>query len=635
MAKAATKWLPLFRTYISHLRITSKHAAEDPDGDGIPLKLWTSQTRVLEEICDGLENGIHTFYVLKSRQLGVTTVTLAILLFWLALHPNTIACQVSESDKSSVKNRATISAYLASLEAFMGKSFGVIKNNKYGITFRNKSRLDFLVAGKSKTNWGEGEGYLAGVLTEVAAYGREEGIDSFRHATAPENPRALYIYEGTAKGPNHWKDMWEAALQDEYTSRCIFVGWWSHDLQRIKATDRRFVSFGIEQPTPLEHDYIVAVRHQYGYEVDREQLAWYRWQATLPNSNIADLDQNQAWTAQQCFVQSGISFFQTRLLAKRRDEIQDAPANTSIEDGGFGYKAYNFYLGDDYHLSKVEEIISFIPPEQRKLRIWEKPHPEGWYSIGVDPAFGRNDVGDLHAIEVWRCFADRMVQVAEWADNVPDTRHCAWVMAFLAGQYQNCRLNVDLTGGPGAAVMQAFQDLRDRMRSELYAGKVEVFEDFLAAANWYLYRRIDSPGPGYMYNTKVGRDLKFRMMNMLRDSWVTNLLEIRSIPLLDEMANVRQANSDIAAEIGPSGTGKSRDDRTFALALAHLTWAENLRPGLIAQGITWEGTKAKEKGEISPLADRLNRRVYSLMKAADEAMDLPPPRTFFEQRGLN
>ena len=54
--------------------------------------------------------------------------------------------------------------------------------------------------------------------------------------------------------------------------------------------------------------------------------------------------------------------------------------------------------------------------------------------------------------------------------------------------------------------------------------------EFPAASNWHLYRRIDSPGPGYQYNTKLGVDLKFKMMNILRDSWVTNLLETRSVP---------------------------------------------------------------------------------------------------------
>src|SRR3954468_488169 len=122
MAKStATRWLPLFRKYIANLRIQSKHAESDPDGTGISLKMWTSQTRVLEEICQGLEDGIHIFYILKSRQLGVTTITLAILLFWLALHPNTIGCLVSDSDKNASKNRATIRKYMESLESFMGK----------------------------------------------------------------------------------------------------------------------------------------------------------------------------------------------------------------------------------------------------------------------------------------------------------------------------------------------------------------------------------------------------------------------------------------------------------------------------------------------------------------------------------
>jgi hypothetical protein len=156
------------------------------------------------------------------------------------------------------------------------------------------------------------------------------------------------------------------------------------------------------------------------------------------------------------------------------------------------------------------------------------------------------------------------------------------------------------------------------------------FDDFLPAANWYLYRRIDSPGPGFQYNTKLGVDLKFKICNMIRDSWVTNLLEIRYIPLLDEMSNVVQTRGDI----GASAPGRQRDDRTFAMALANQTWVENLRGGLISQGITWDGAVKKERGLISPVADQLNRRVFSILRAADEMMDLPPPKTFFEARGL-
>ncbi len=631
MAKSATKWLPLFRSYLKNLRIQSKHAAEDVDGTGIELSLWTSQTRVLEAICDGLENGIHCFYILKSRQLGVTTITLAILLFWLALHPNTIGCLVSDSEKNAAKNRETVRKYLTSLSGFMGKGFAVKRDNRFGITFTNGSRLDFLVAG-TKKSWGEGEGYMVGHLTETASYGKAEGLESFRHTMAPDNPRALYIFESTAHGPNHWKDMWDAARQDPYSSRCIFVGWWSNDLQRIKRSDRRFAAFGTSPLTPEENDKVIEVKQLYNYDISIEQLAWYRLEQTRPNASSDDMDQNQPWTESDAFIQSGISFFQQRLIAQRRDEITSAPA-AGVEDGGFGYKAYTFYLGDDYHLSKVEAITQAVAPDHIKLRVWEQPHPEGVYVIGVDPAGGRSEVSNNHCASVWRCFADKMVQVAEWADSIPETRCCAWVTAYLAGQYQNCRINIDLTGGIGLAIMQEFDSLRSRMRSELYQSKVGDFEDFISAANWHLYRRIDSPGPGYQYNTKLGRDLKFKMMNVMRDSWKMNLVEIRSVPLLDEMATVIQDNE--RWDIGASAPGRLRDDRTFAMALANWTWTENVRAMMISQGITWDSSMKKESGEISPIADQLNRRVWSIMRAAEEAPDLPPPRTFFEERGLS
>ena len=674
MAKASTRWVPLYRKYLSSLRIQSKHAASDPDGEGIKLKMWTSQRRVLDAILDGLQRGIHVFYCLKSRQLGVTTITLSILLFWLAYNPNTIGCLASDSDKNAQKARSTIRRYLKSLAPFMGKSFAVVTDNKFGFEFSNGSRLDMLVAGKSKVAWAEGEGYMVGHLTELANYGKSEGISSFRHTMAPENPRSLYIFESTAHGPNHWKDMWEAAREDEFGCACVFVGWWSHDLQKIRMSDPRWKKFGTQEPTPEENDLIAAVRKQYDYEVTMEQLAWYRYQQTLPNSEDGDMDQSQPWTEDQAFVQSGVSFFQNRLIAQRRqfiidtnDEVESRqeaagePIEASVANGGFAYQQYQFYLGDEFHLSKIESIGVPLPSDQIKLRVWEKPHPEGIYAIGVDPAGGRSEESNAHCASVWRCFADKMVQVAEWADSLPETRHCAWVTAYLAGQYQNCRINIDLTGGIGSAIMQAFDDLRSRMRSEEYQtlirnlAEAEIaenrakreaageklgmghnqgprweFDDFLPAANWYLYRRIDSPGPGYQYNTKLGVDLKFKICNMIRDSWVTNLLEIRSIPLLDEMSNVVQTRSDI----GASAPGRQRDDRTFAMALANQTWVENLRGGLISQGITWDGAKKKQAGLISPLADQLNRKVFSILRAADEMADLPPPRSFFENRGL-
>lgn len=641
----ATRWLPLFTKFIRNLRITSKWAESDPDGEGIPLRMWLSQKMVLEKICEALENEVHVFYILKSRQLGVTTITMAIILFWLALHANTIGVYVADSEDNAVKGRTTLRKYVQSLAPFMGKSFSISRFNKHTIEFSNGSRLDIRVAGKTKANWGEGEGYLVGHLTECSKFGQVAGLDNFRHAMAPQNPRALYIYESTANGPNHWATMWENALKDEHTSCCIFVGWWASEKNIIRSNARAYETYGNMEPTPQENDLMKIVRDHYGVEITREQLAWKRWSDAQSKSGDGDTDQNQPWHAAQAFVESGFSFFQTRRVAERINFINEAPPYPVFKPKdfdqvfpgqefapGFMFQPYRFYLGDEYHLSNREWLgDQQITSDDITLREWEAPVDGAHYAIGGDMAFGRNDWQDRHAIEVWRCFADKLVQVAEYADYAVDTRQAAWVLAYLAGRYYPNMVNIDLAGGPGAMVMQEFGNLRERLRSDMYQKLApKTPEDFLSNSSWYLYRRVDSPGPGFMYGTKTSHDIKFRMMNGFRDAFVTNLLEIRSIPLLKEMLNVRQVGPDI----GAAAQGRDKDDRTFATALAQMTWSEHFRPWMITQGITWEGSIAQEEGRASGVSVKLNQMVHNLFMTAEQDALLPPPRSFLDARGL-
>ena len=50
-------------------------------------QLLGTQTYVMDEIAKGLEEGIHFFVVLKGRQLGITTISLALDLYWHFLNP--------------------------------------------------------------------------------------------------------------------------------------------------------------------------------------------------------------------------------------------------------------------------------------------------------------------------------------------------------------------------------------------------------------------------------------------------------------------------------------------------------------------------------------------------------------------
>jgi len=639
MAKAA-RWLPLFQRFIKHLRITSKHISGGVDEGGAKLELWTSQRRVLELVAAGLEKGVHFFVILKGRQQGITTLCLAIDVFWMALHPNIIGCVVLDNDANVQVVRATLRQYVRSMGPYIGKSFRIIDDNRNFMTFsrpedpaQRGARLDFLVAGKTKTTWGESRAYGHAHLSEVSKYGQASGLASFLEGLSEENPDRLYFVESTAFGNNHFRDFWEKAKQDPYTKMCMFLGWWSNDLNRIKRTDIRFGVFGTADPTPEENDMISAVRQRYDHEITAEQLAWYRWRKSTNSASEGDFDQNQPSTEDEAFVQTGISFFQARRVGQAIDDIDNAPEATA-EFGGYAYYGYRINPGAEFHGTVMEKIEDARRLKDVTLRVWQPPVDTGVYAIGCDPAYGRTEWGDRTAIQVFRCFADKLIQVAEFADADVETRQATWVLAYLAGCYKNSMINIDLQGGPGKLLMAELDRLRGTVRQDLTEPKNRAAgidpDTFLTNATWHMYRRVDTPGPGFAWNTMTTQSVKFQMMNMLRDSWTSGEIVIRSKPMLLEMLTMTQDGPDI----GASANGREKDDRTFAAGLANMSWTEHIRPGMIARGETYEVEMQAEMSGGKDTATFFNQIVRDFMARAEAALDEPPPPSADEMRGL-
>ena len=126
MAGKVQKWLPLFANFIDNLRIVSKETAST-DERGSKLVLWDSQSRVLNYVGTALTNGVHVFYILKSRQLGITTVTLAILLFWMAIHPRIFGALVVDNDANRDVFRDILTRYMDSFpRQYFGSAFTAI-----------------------------------------------------------------------------------------------------------------------------------------------------------------------------------------------------------------------------------------------------------------------------------------------------------------------------------------------------------------------------------------------------------------------------------------------------------------------------------------------------------------------------
>lgn len=579
--KEPGKWLGVFLKFIELLRIDSKEVAAT-DARGSQLKIWGSQKIFLEELAWGLERGIRTFYVLKARQLGITTISLAITVFWMAMNEGMIGCLVSDTDGNRETMRNTIKRYIDSFpKGFFGKSFTILKDNRNFMSFSNGSRLDFLVAGKSKKTWGESKGYAYAHLTEVANYGSEEGLMSFRETLAETNPNRLFIYESTAKGMNHWKTSYEEAGRDTLSKHRMFIGWWAKEINSIPKKDPRFPIYGVAELEASERELVDLVAERHKFKISMEQMAWYRWRSADGNASDADIKQNLPWYDAQAFVLSGHSFFQVRVITQQLARIMDEV--DEFNERVVQFKGYRMWLGNDFWASRMEHIVDAERIEEVQLRVWEDPVSGARYVIGCDPAYGRNDWKDRSCCSVWRCFADKLVQVAEYADNTYETHQTAWVLAYLAGIYQNCVVNVELTGGAGRAVLREFDALRERLRAEIYQKVTEDrgWDNFLYHARHYLYRKSDSFSGGNVKSFDTNGRSKWEIMNQLRDSHSTDILLINSGPLCSELLGVVQDGYEIGAP------GRNKDDRVFAAALANRAWIDDVREPMTRLGQTY------------------------------------------------
>lgn len=459
--------------------------------------------------------------------------------------------------------------------------------------------------------------------TEVGRYGCPNALLSFRNALSEHNPNRLYIYESRAEGPNHWKDMWEDAADNPYLIRRFFIGWWSRADQRIPKSNPRFTQYGTYPPNEEERTLIAQVRESYGFTVDMEQLAWYRERANAKDMTIESMHAQQPWTEAQAFVTSGFSYFPIRMLQQDWDAITDW-------DTGPQFLPFEYIMGDSFFDTQIRQMGEEDPEQRWQLRVWENPVRGAKYVIGMDPAYGRNDWKDNHSISVWRCFSDKLVQVAEyaWADDL--TRHATWVLAHLAGNYEDCIINLEITG-PGAVVMQELDSLRAELRKEAHTqmSQDRNFGNFLTAARWYLYQRPDSMGKGYVYNTKTGFESKRRVLQRMKDDYFSRAMLIRSKPLIEEMMSVKQDNNEIGAP------GRGKDDRVMAAAFAVSAWREWVQPGMLAMNMTYEDTMRREAGEVDTGADTVGNMVRNYLKRVEAEADEPPPETWAQARGFS
>lgn len=552
-------------------------------------KLLGTQTYVMDQIADGLENDIHFFVILKGRQLGITTISLALDLYWHFIHNGLQGTLTTDTEENRDMFRSTLGMYMEGLP----KEYRIplVAHNRNQLSLKNRSRLFYQVAGlRAKGSLGRGKAITFLHGTETSSWGDEEGLASLLASLAQTNPNRLYIFESTARGFNMFHDMYITAKR-ALNQRAIFCGWWRNEFYAADPESNVYKVYWDGKLTPEEKEWTRDIKKLYDFDINSRQLAWWRWMMEEGIKDDSLMYQEFPPTEDYAFVMTGTSFFSN---ARCTDAMKLAK--------NIDYDCYRYVMGVNFQDTEVKKSTE----KMATLKVWEEPVDTAYYVIGADPAYGSSDWADRFCIQVFRCYADGMEQVAEFATPEMNTYQFAWVISHLAGAYKNSTLNLEVNG-PGQAVINELNNLKRQAVS--LGGKISKdLLDVLGSMQNYIWRRNDSMGGlsssiGFLTTSAT----KERMMNYMKDLFERGMLAIYSEDTIDEMKTIVRDGGSIEA------SGRNKDDRVIATALACVAFSEQVQPKLIAMKYTREIARAQDEKTAEQVA--VGRSVASYLKA--------------------
>ena len=550
--------------------------------------LLGTQTYVMQEIASGLEEGKHFFVILKGRQLGITTISLALDLYWHFINNGLQGTLTTDTEENRDMFRSTLAMYMDGLP----KEYKIplIAHNRNQLSLKNRSRLFYQVAGlRAKGSLGRGKAitYLHG--TETSSWGDEEGLASLLASLAETNPNRLYIFESTARGFNMFHEMYTTAKRAR-TQKSIFLGWWRNEFYAADPNSDVYKVYWDGRLSPEEKEWTRDIKKLYNVEINSRQMAWWRWKMLEGIKDESLMMQEFPPTEDYAFIMTGTSFFST---ARCTDAAKIAKK--------ISFDNYRYVFGANFQDTDVVKSTERLAT----LKVWEEPVDTAYYVIGADPAYGSSDWADRFCIQVFRCYSDGMEQVAAFATSELNTYQFAWVIAHLAGAYKNSTLNLEVNG-PGQAVINELRNLK-RQAAAMAGDMGRHLMDVYGSMSNYIWRRNDTMGGmsnsiGWLTTTQT----KERMLSYMKDYFERGMMAIYDMDTLDEMKTITREGGSISA------SGRNKDDRVIASALSAAAYAEQLQPRLIAMKISRKISRAQEDKSAEEIA--VGRNVSDYLK---------------------
>lgn len=373
------------------------------DGLEIPFVLNKQQ----EYFYDNLTSHVAC---LKSRQLGLTTVSLALCLYEALRRPNTNYLIVSYKGDSSSSLFEKIKGMNNSLPRDKFPFPEVRRDNREELMFSNGSRIQCVVAGTKEL--GRGNTYFYVLLSEFAFYDDQEKVLLAVEQSLAKTPESKLVIETTANGFNYFQELWSKAKKSQSRYKPFFFGWTSSAYKELfKHSYQEAVEWykSTDKGRMLKSEYLdPEERKLWEAGATLTQICWRRYM--LLDLTKEQFDQEYPATDVHAFISTGNSVFDQNKILTALDNVMPE----------LRYAEYQ------------HELPEGLKSYHKHLHIFHLPKAGVRYYAGVDTASGSGGSTDNSAISV---FSKDGVQVATFYSNQVPVYRFAEVVDALGRWY--------------------------------------------------------------------------------------------------------------------------------------------------------------------------------------------------------
>nr|WP_267495923.1 terminase family protein [Bacillus pacificus] len=458
--------------------------------------------------------------IAKARQIGFSTMSLALCL-WMAMNrPRTNYMVVSYKQESSTSLFDKLKMMYDDLPHDKFKFPKDTQNNRNQLKFDNGSSITLATAGGKDI--GRGTTYEYILLSEFAFYENQDSILLSAEQALAKSKTSKLVIETTSNGFNSYQKLFMNAYKGNSKYKAFFFPFYSSSYAKQFKDDYDEAEIWYKENNKgkrltkddLEQDEL----YLYEQGATLKQLMWRRWK--LLDMTLQQFYQEFPATPMESFISSGLNVFDQQKIVERLKYIEKP------------------LLYRDVKMIIPDSIAKYIG---KSLMIYQLPVKGVRYYAGVDTASGSG--GDYSTISILNADGE---QVLSFYDNKIPVYEFAKLLDIIGKFYNYAFLTVERNSF-GTPILERLR--KDYEYMNLY--KHKVFNQQLGKKQLQL---------GYQ-TTQVTKNI---MITDLKEQFELEVILINCQETLEQM----QIFVETDGKTGNKKGNDKHDDCVIAMALA-------------------------------------------------------------------